>query len=360
MATVVLVGAGATLAESLAQRPSKRLRPPLDATFFQLCESAKLEGGETVRAYMEEHFGIDPFSHGYTMESVFNFIYSDVFSSPRPRGSLDAYSALIRMYSEAIAETTNGLKGTSRAGIGALLRVLWANDKDLSFITFNQDLVIEKALEGASETATYSSIPWNILTCYDQATFEGGFLYPTTGAMFRTRWDSDRDELAASLPIYKLHGSLNWAWRVETLDDTRNSIPKPGAEIHCLTSQHVEGDLELDEESEMKYLLPLVVPPIYEKGPQYRGFLAQVWNAARRKLAETNRLIVFGYSFPIADFSARSLLRASFHLNDALEEIVVIDVNPSVASGLADLLDLASCSFFRDVPSFKKAYSRHN
>lgn len=359
MATVVLVGAGATLAESLAQRPSRKHKPPLDASFFQLCESARLAGNDTVQQYTEEHFGINPF-RGYTMESIFNFVYSDVFSFPRPKGALDAYAALIQMYSQAIAETTNGLKGTSRAGVGALLRTLWSIDHDLSFVTFNQDLVIEKALENASETVTYSSIPWNILACYDQAAFAGGFLYPTTGEMFRTRWDEDRDELAESVPIYKLHGSLNWVWRVETPDDVRNSIPKPGADIYCLTSQKVEGDLELEEEVELKYLLPLIVPPIYEKGSQYRDFLAPIWTAARKKLSAANRLIVFGYSFPVADFSARSLLRAACHLNEALEEVIVIDSNPSVASNLVDLLDLSACSFFKDIPSLKKAFSRHN
>ncbi|HYP24934.1 MAG TPA: hypothetical protein VEV43_15310, partial [Actinomycetota bacterium] len=68
MRTVVLVGAGATLAEALPARPPREQLPPLDATFFELCRLARLPGRETVQTYMEDHFGIDPFAGGHTME----------------------------------------------------------------------------------------------------------------------------------------------------------------------------------------------------------------------------------------------------------------------------------------------------
>lgn len=355
MSTVILVGAGATLAEALPGRPRRSFTPPLDATFFDLAASARLRGREVITEYMEEHFGIDPFG-GYTMESIFNYVYADVFASPRPAGALEASWALVQMYSSAIARTTNGLRGTTREGIGALLRTVWKIDRDISFITFNQDLVIEKAMEAASSTARYGDIPWNILTCYERD-FEG-FLYPTQGAMFRGR--GERDKPDPSLPILKLHGSLNWVWRAPTLEDARNSIPRPGAAIYCLTGQRIEGDLELDEEETDRYLLPLVVPPIYEKGPQYRGFLAPLWADARRALKAADRLIVFGYSFPTADFSARSLLRGALHESAKLSEVAVIDMNPSVASLLAELLELEADSWFRSVPSYKSRQNGDN
>jgi hypothetical protein len=355
MATVILVGAGATLAEALPARPRRSFRPPLDATFFDLASRARLVGGDVVKQYMEQHFGIDPFQ-GYKMESIFNYVYSDVFATPRPTGALDAYWALLQMYSAAIARTTNRLRGTTREGIGSVLRTLWGIDRDISFITFNQDLVIEKALEAASSTAKYAEIPWNIFTCYRRDF--AAFLYPTQGATFRARGERDRPD--PSLQILKLHGSLNWVWRAPTREDARNSIPRPGTDIYCLTGQGVEGDLELDEEETEKYLLPLVVPPIYEKGPQYRGFLAPLWAAARRALVSADRLIVFGYSFPSADFSARSLLRGAFHQSTKLGDVTVVDINPSVASLLADFLELRACSWFQNVPSYKSGQTSDN
>ena len=44
MKTAVVVGAGATLAEALTKRPNRASTPPLDATFFQLCDHAGLPG----------------------------------------------------------------------------------------------------------------------------------------------------------------------------------------------------------------------------------------------------------------------------------------------------------------------------
>lgn len=355
MATVVLVGAGATLAEALPGRPRRAFTPPLDGTFFDLAKRAKLAGRDVVKKYMDREFGIDPF-HSYTMESIFNYIYSDVFASPRPTGALDAYWALVRMYSAAIARTTNRLQGTTRNGIGSLLRSLWRTDKDISVITFNQDLVIEKALENASATQAYRDIPWNILTCY--ARDFGEFLYPTRGEIFRARGSAER--LDPSLEILKLHGSLNWVWRAASREDARNSIPRPGKVVYCLTGQRVEGDLELADEETNKHLLPVLVPPVYEKGSQYREFVAPIWAAARARLAAADRLIIFGYSFPSADFSARSLLRGALHQSSRLTDIAVIDVNPSVASTLAEFLELRACSWFRDVPSYKSGQQRDN
>lgn len=355
MATVVLAGAGATLAEALPRRPRRARRPPLDATFFDLCRHARLSGRGAVASYMERQFGIDPFA-GYTMEAVFNFMYSDVFAYRRPRGALDAYWALLKMYSAAIARTTNRLDGTSRKGPGALLRLLWTTDQEITFVTFNQDLVIEKAIEGATNTIAYSSIPWNILTCYGRDF--AGFVYPSRGVMFRTRGDSG--ETDPSLQIHKLHGSLNWVWRTDTLDDAKNSIPRPGREIYCLTGQDVEGDLELEDDVPERFLLPAVVPPTYEKGPQYRDFLGPIWMAARRAIERADRLVVFGYSFPQNDFAARSLLRTASHRGRRLRDVAVIDVNPQVASNLAELLDLRACAYFRDVLSFDIAIRRHN
>ncbi len=178
---------------------------------------------------MEQRFGINPFLPGYSMEAIFNYVYSDVFSVPPREDSLDAYWALVRMYAAAIARTTNRLSGKSRNGVGALLRTLWTVEEDIVFITFNQDLLIEKALERAHETSTFASVPWNTLTCY-QKDFEG-FLYPLRGSIFRTRLAPDGTE-EPSLPILKLHGSLNWVWRAQTREDARNSIPHPGTELY--------------------------------------------------------------------------------------------------------------------------------
>lgn len=346
MRTVVLVGAGATLAEALPSRPPRDRLPPLDATFFDLCRVAGLRGRDTVQDYMENHFGIDPFSGGHTMEEVFNFLYSDVFSDTPPEDSFDAYWALVRMYTTAIARTTNALVGTTRRGVGAVLRSLWRRDQpDLTFITFNQDLVIENAIEEAKLTTTYSQIPWDFQSCYELDF--GSFLYSVNEAAFLSR-----DE--ESLRVLKLHGSLNWFYKARSSEDAKNSIRAPHGKIHCLANRRILSGLRTQSGRKLVHLLPLVVPPIYEKGPLYRRQIGGLWTRARQALEQAEELVVFGYSFPDADYGARSLLRGAFHQNHALHAVSVIDLSPAVASRIAELLDVDAVHFYRDAVAFSR------
>lgn len=346
MRTVVLVGAGATLAEALPDRPLRDQLPPLDSTFFDLCRVANLRGRETVQDYMEEHFGIDPFAGGHTMEEVFNFLYSDVFADSPPDDAFDAYWALVRMYTAAIARTTNRLKGTSRKGVGAILRSLWRRDQpDVTFVTFNQDLVIENAVEEAKLTSSYSQIPWDFQSCYELEF--GSFLYSANEPTFLPR-----DE--RSLRVLKLHGSLNWFYKARSSEDAKNSIRAPKGQIHCLANRRVLSGLRTQSGRKLVHLLPLVVPPIYEKGPLYRRQIGGIWTKAREALERAQELVVFGYSFPDADYGARSLLRGAFHQNTEIESVTVVDVSSSVASRVADLLDVEAVHFYRDAAAFAR------
>ena len=164
MKTVLIIGAGATLAESLSSYPSQAKKPPLDITFFNLCRLSKITGRNAVKFYMMDNYGIDPFSHGYPMEEVFNYLYSDVHSVKSPPGCLSAYWSLVQMYTAAIAKTTNPYYGKSRYGVGSLLRNIVKKDPmgEITFITFNQDLIIEKSIQYSRSHKSYKSLPWNI------------------------------------------------------------------------------------------------------------------------------------------------------------------------------------------------------
>jgi hypothetical protein len=105
------------------------------------------------------------------------------------------------------------------------------------------------------------------------------------------------------------------------------------------------------------HLLPLVVPPIYEKGPLYRQQIGTLWTSARDALEQAEELIIFGYSFPDADYGARSLLRGAVHQNAGLRSIPVIDISASVASRVADLLSVEAVHFYRDAVAFSRAQS---
>jgi hypothetical protein len=231
MTTAILVGAGASLAEALPSRPPRDRCPPLDATFFELCRLAKLEGREALRSYMDHAFGMDPFSDGYRMEEIFNFVYTEAFSDNVSDSCLAAYWGLIRMYAAAIGRTTNPLGGTSRYGVGGLVRALLQQDPDdeYIFVTFNQDLVIEKAIEAVATTARYSYVPWNLRTAY-------GVNFSHYLRVASRPKSATTGSTAPSVQILKLHGSLNWFYNVRSVTDPKNSIRSPSGELHCVTN----------------------------------------------------------------------------------------------------------------------------
>jgi hypothetical protein len=355
MRVLVLVGAGATLAEALPTHPRRDRTPPLDTTFFDLCRLADLHGRGAVRAYLVESFGIDPFDGEHRMEEVFNYLYSQAFADNPTLECLEAYWGLIRMYSAAIARTTNPLSGTSRYGVGALLRHLWRNREDceLTFVTFNQDLVIEKALTNALDVARYGEIPWSILDCY--------------GIDFQQFLIDARDEnnvmstrpLDESLKIFKMHGSLNWVYTVRSGHDPKNSVRNPTTALRCVINQRVRADIQatVGAGQRGRDLLPVVVPPIYEKASRYGQVVGAVWSQADEAIRNADELVVFGYSFPDADFAARSLLRSAYHHNPNLSSVSVIDVSSEIAARVATMLDVKALHHYRSVPAFVEDFT---
>ena len=350
MKTIVIVGAGATLAESIPSRTPRIKLPPLDKTFFELCRLAKLPGRRLVKQYMFDNYGIDPFSGSYRMEEIFNYIYSDAFSENSPPNCLNAYWALLQMYAMAIARTTNRLSGTGRFGVGALLRYLWQSDPrgQLTIITFNQDLLIEKALDVMALTTKYSDIPWNLEHTYGISFIQFGEL-PGRKEKFRISGEE-------SVIILKLHGSLNWFYSVRSGSDPSNSIRSPSRQLHCINNKAILDKLRYRPRSRWTALVPLIVPPIYEKASRYQQAIGPIWHKASLAIEMAERVVVFGYSFPDTDFASRSLFRRSFHRNRRIEELSVIDTDPNASAKIGLLGGTKVTHHYLNVQMFIKSF----
>lgn len=343
--TIILAGAGASLAEALPSRPAKKATPPLDVTFFDLCRDADLDGYHTVQQYMTKHYGIDLEKGPLRMEEVFNYVYSDAHGQQSTDEALQAYRFLLRMYSDALAKTTNDLEGMSRFGVGALLRYLWSEDRNraITFITFNHDLVIEKAIENTAQLLKYSGIPWNIRLAYkldfgEWTTLRGGSKPFSSSS-------------TASITILKMHGSLNWVYRVRSGADPKNSIRSPKGKLTCLNETRITLGLRQYSGKKWTDLIPLVVPPIYEKAALYQRAISPIWNHAFNTLKAADEIYIFGYSLPDADIGARSLLRRAIHESPKLAKVSVIDTQPFVAAKIASFLAVDSLEYYASVPS---------
>lgn len=348
MKLVIVVGAGATLSEASGRQLPRSRLPPLDKSFLRLCVRAKLQGVSEARNYALEQFGFDPFEGQTRMEELFNALYSDAFSSDPPPEALDAYWALIRMYTLAISRTTNQLTGAGRGGIGAIVREVWQGRWDhtnLTLITFNQDLVIEKALEAMKGTRRYSDFPWNIRECY-RIRFPNGFS-SIGGTRFTFR------ETGASVPLLKMHGSLNWLYTVRSRRDPKNVLRNPSG-LYCLNFQRiVTGSRHRSRRGyRMVPSIPLIVPPIFEKVARYQKTVGPVWGEAAKELEAAEELLFFGYSFPETDIAARNLLKRAIHKNQRIRRVRIIDPDSGVAARITDLLGVDTILHYRNSRAF--------
>ena len=348
--TVLVVGAGATLAEALPTHPPRARCPPLDSTFFDLCARLDIDGRSTLTDYLLEQYGLDPFADPPGMEEVFNLVYADTHSARDSGGAVAAYWALLKLYREAIRQTTNPLTGTSRHGVGRLLRLLLAKgqlERRTIVVTFNQDLVIEKAIQAMAETKSYGHVGWNFKMAYNLEF--AGLLEPATrGTPFNTE-PASQDYMVR---ICKLHGSLNWVHPVRSADDAKNALRDPPERIYCLNDAHVRGELRRKGQKRAQHLLPLVVPPIYEKSSAIRSFLQPLWKSATGFLSIAQEIIFFGYSLPPADVAANGLLRRAFYQNDESPLVTVIDPDSAVAARIADVLGTDAVRFYRSVDAY--------
>lgn len=216
-----------------------------------------------------------------------------------------------------VLETFLGRKLPSFAG-----RKQAALQSSLTFITTNYDLNLECALRKFQQRAN----PGFPLVRPDG---EEGGLYDEQG-----------------LPLFKLHGSVNWypsvggagvevvdkVERVESFEagDRLRELPWP-----CCGNYTPPG-------------VPLIIPPSFLK-PDLPDALRAIWRGAAKALSEAHVIAFVGYSFPPSDTEMMYFLARALAENASLRSVYVVDIR---ANALVDRLkDKGSKmgSHFRDL-----------
>ncbi|EQD24445.1 MAG: hypothetical protein D084_Lepto4C00437G0005 [Leptospirillum sp. Group IV 'UBA BS'] len=173
--------------------------------------------------------------------------------------------------------------------------------RDNTFITFNYDLLLEEALQKWEIPFRYDGLHGTPMVKYDQSAKEL----------------EENANLEDVVFLLKLHGSMNWS-----LDQ----LPKPNHIFYDfkdvpIRSYQAGGAQEL-----------LLAPPVWDKGTARIGHpLSGIWSNAIRKIQTATRIIVIGYSLPLADAHFRYLMAAGLQNNISLREIVF--VNPAFRGG---------------------------
>lgn len=163
-------------------------------------------------------------------------------------------------------------------------------------ITFNYDTVLENALSN-----------WKLKSWYG---FESNSVeYDDTSTFV----SENNDDL--TLPVLKLHGSVNWA------------MPQENGRLRIYGSY---------EELLGQNRQVLLVPPTWRK--TFSGPISHVWDAAVRALRDATRIVIIGFSIPPTDIHFKYLLAAGLQENISLRKIFCINTDTEIEGNLFKIL----------------------
>ncbi len=173
--------------------------------------------------------------------------------------------------------------------------ILTNNFELVSVITANYDLLIERGLRHRK-----------MIRCSRPGVHYGGIPRPQIlkglAQPFTVQKPNRLVELSGEIPLFKLHGSLNWSFEGGHLVIYQDM--RPSFRNGCDAA---------------------IIPPIPEKS--IPNWLHQVWKGAKQSLSKSDIWIVCGYSLPRYDIAIRNMLIKAAGDNDNLKKIIIIDPN---------------------------------
>lgn len=351
---VLLLGAGATVSD-VATR-AKTGRPPLDREFFDLSHRAGYGTNVSrVANFMRSTYAIDIRDRAHdSLEQVMGQIYTDQLNPALAPTARPAFLALLRLFNERLATTTNDIAATQKRYLYRILSYYLldgAEPKDITIITFNQDLQAEKVLELLASKAKwqkkFGGHLFNFPGCYELAVPDARVTAPSSGSLF-AKSPSDPD----CVRVLKLHGSLNWY-------STHNSrTPSPQAmfntkrKLSITRRRDMYVDMMLTGPSRSRYTLPVVIPPVTHKTAVLHSDVRKIWTLAERRLLDAQHLVIFGYSCPALDFEATNMLRRAQLASPHTRTISIIDPDPATASRYVSLLSPSKLAYYPSADAF--------
>jgi hypothetical protein len=159
-----------------------------------------------------------------------------------------------------------------------------------------------------------------------------------------------------------MHGSLNWVFHQEDRNQDRDYfLDSDSAEdrpVYLTRSRLIRPEMQPRSSTSLVefpggWLLPLVIPPIYNKNPLIdKGIIRSVWESARQDLIDAESIIMFGYSMPVADGMARLLIRRSLAVNTNSLEISCINPQAGIETHIRESLGVSNVKRFSTVDEY--------
>ncbi len=194
------------------------------------------------------------------------------------------------------------------------------------FITTNYDTAIEKQL---GEDATSYHYP--------------GFSYTRRHDMF-SQADEEPERPNESIPIVKLHGSVNWFQMPET-NNAWLGVPYNSKHVSFMDPPRLDelrgalgGLYAPTSTGDVKDITPAIIPPMLGK-ESLSVVIARQWEIAIQALSLARQVWIVGYSFPKTDTFMLRLLDAGLGGNRHLQKVVICDkqIRPDWEERLIDM-----------------------
>lgn len=353
---VVLIGSGATRAQVRA-KTAQLHKPPLDKGFFTPVRSGANNSPQlsTVQGYLKQYYGYADIhrSEINSFESVASILYSDAHSSRTQANAYPAFLDLLQLLSKRIADTTNQINMQGHNLLAKFLSYLVSRygADNVSIITFNYDLQIERALLHIQSRRT--------------ATTRGLFKFPgcyrlpshTIRRVFGTNVlvsERDLDDAHDGVPILKLHGSLNWYSGYNSKVPSQRQFFR-GDRAFRIANVASLPNWPIGVRTPARrnfYGYPILVPPVPHKSSLFHDQVRDLWLSASSTLAAAEDLYIFGYSCPPSDQEAANLIRSTAGINSSMVRLTIIDPDTNVIRRFASLTEARSIDWYRYIGDF--------
>lgn len=350
----LIVGAGCTVSD-VNKRP-KRHRPPLDKGFFDISKITNpTETGE-IHKYIHDNYGISIFrEENDSLENVMTKIYTDMFDPNLTEEANEAFRLLIRLFNSRLAYTTNNIPASQKRHIYRLIHYFLSNNvspENITIITFNQDLQIEKNIYKLSQAKKWKNKYDNLFNfphCYHLDVR----LDNVTGPRDNSALLFDKSGGGTSgISILKLHGSLNWYSTLRSLADIHKAIFKQNRVIRITRRQTINPYMSYVGGSRSQHTFPVIIPPVNQKSSVMHQNIQPIWAKAEEDLRLSDTVIIFGYSCPPLDFESSNMIQRSLRGNTSGKNISVIDPDPNIVKHYIDLVEPRKIVYYPSAQEF--------
>jgi hypothetical protein len=327
MPTVLILGAGAVRA---AGSKSNKWKPPLDADYFDIAQGHDRTLYEDVVKYLVQIFGEYSQSVIKSLEATTTYLYLKAIDSEHGSISQTAFINHLNLLQKVLIRTTNIIPVGPTSTLYRLLLheiQLLPDPNDLTIITFNYDLVVERVLYEVSRHGNR-----------DYFHFPGCYRLPgrprITNVKERESFPN-RDRSHAGIGILKLHGSMNWQSTHTSAVPTPKSLFNIKRELTILDAQSFSHSLTWKRGQRTVYMYPIIIPPISGKRGMMHQALEPIWVEAEKALRRASRIVIVGYSCPPLDLESRMLLSSNIRGDN--KELVIVDPDAETASRFLEI-----------------------